>query len=184
MADWNTAYNWMMDNEDAARAYKTVPDACPDGVEGLCHVVSGINSGAFPKEFAAIAALPNSSRGNLVEEFYLENFWNCRWATYGSWYAQLASDEVAKRVFDMAVNGGAGTAVKILQEAVNVLLAVDHLEIACDRQWGPQTIKAANQCSGLVPAFRAQRIAHYKAVVAADPSKAKYLDAWIARAMK
>ena len=34
MADWNTAYNWMMDNEDHPRACKQVPDAGAPGSLG------------------------------------------------------------------------------------------------------------------------------------------------------
>jgi hypothetical protein len=36
MADWNTAYNWMMDNEDSTRAFAQVSDPCPAGVAGPC----------------------------------------------------------------------------------------------------------------------------------------------------
>jgi lysozyme family protein len=179
MANWDTAYNWMMDNEDAARACAQVPDACPGGVAGPCYAISGINSGAWPAEFAAIAAADQASREPLVQQFYQNHFWN-------EWYAQLNSDEVCKRVFDFAVNGGSGTSVRCLQQAVNSLLAADEAQLAEDGGWGPKTLGAANAADpvALVSAFQAKRVAYYQAIVAANPAKAKYLAAWIARARK
>jgi hypothetical protein len=114
MANWTIAYNWMMNFEDAPRACAQVPDASPCGVDGPCFAISGINSGAWPAEFAAIAALPQSEREPLVQQFYQNHFWN-------NWYAQVESDDLCKRVFDFAVNGGSGTAVRCLQRAVNSL---------------------------------------------------------------
>jgi len=177
MADWNTAYNWMMDNEDAARACAQVADACPGGVAGPCFAISGINSGAWPVEFAAIAAADQASREPLVQQFYENHFWN-------SWYAQLNSDDLCKRVFDFAVNAGSGASVRCLQQAVNSFTLSDPLVV--DGGWGPKTLAAANACNPatLVAAFQQQRVAYYQAIVAASPAKAIYLNAWIARAQK
>jgi hypothetical protein len=177
MADWNTAYNWVMDFEDAPRACAQVPDACPDGTAGPCFAISGINSGAWPAEFAPIAALPPGDREPLVQQFYQNHFWN-------TWFAQVVSDEVCKRVFDFAVNGGSGISVHCLQQAVNSLLASGAAPIAQDGDWGPMTLGAVNAADpvALQAAFQAKRIAHYQAIVAADRSKAAYLSAWTARA--
>jgi hypothetical protein len=110
MANWNTAYNWMMNKEDAARACAQVSDACPGGVSGPCFAISGVNSGAWPAEFAAIAALPQAQREPLVQQFYQNHFWN-------NWYAQLNSDDLCMRVFDFAVNGGSGSSVRCWRNA-------------------------------------------------------------------
>jgi hypothetical protein len=184
MADWNTTYNWMMDNEDAARACAQVPDAPEqlDPVTGQrigAFAISGVNSAAWPAEFAAIAAADQASREPLVQQFYENNIWN-------TWYAQLVSDEACKRVFDFAVNGGSGTSVRCLQQAVNSLLASGETPLAEDSSWGPMTLGAANAAdpTALVSAFQDKRVAYYQAIVAADPSKAVYLDEWIARARK
>jgi len=178
MADWNIAYNWMMEFEDPARAYATVPDRCPAGCAGPCFAISGVNSGVWPKEFATLKFLPQEMRGSGVEQFYYKNFWN-------EWYAQLDSDEVAKRVFDMAVNGGPGTAVKILQTAAtHVSIFHDTLPApTIDGKWGPQTVSCVNGLPNdeIVAAFQQARIAYYKAIPGVDP---KILAAWIARAEK
>ena len=172
MASWKVSFDWMMESEDPARAYKVVPDAPPGAF-----AISGVNSAKWPQEFDFISKLMISERGVAVQAFYYKNFWN-------GYFAQLVSDDVAKRVFDMAVNGGAGTAVKLLQRAVNSFTLSDLLVV--DGGWGPKTVAAANACSPLtlIEAFQQQRIAYYEAVVAANPADAKYLNGWLARARK
>jgi type VI secretion system secreted protein VgrG len=175
MADWNTAYNWMMDNEDSPRACKQVPDAGPAGA-GPCYAISGINSGSWPTQFATIAAVPQEERGPAVEQFYRDNFWN-------HWFDQVASDDVCKRVFDFAVNANGPASVKCLQQAVNSLGGAQIKEDGC---WGPATIAAVNapDPNRLVSAFIAKRVAHYQGIAAANPERMQYLDAWTARAQK
>jgi lysozyme family protein len=177
MANWNISHNWMMDNEDPQRACAQVSDANPGGVAGPCFAISGINSGAWPAEFAAIAAADHASREPLIQKFYQDHFWNY-------WLAQLNSDELCKRVFDFAVNGGSSTSVRCLQQAVNSFTLNNPLVV--DGEWGPKTVAATNACNPLtlVAAFQQQRVAYYQAIVADNPSKAKYLAAWIARAQK
>jgi lysozyme family protein len=169
MADFTTCFNWMMDNEDAARAYAMVPD-----VGG--YAISGINSAAWPVQFEKIAALPVAQRAPLVELFYQTEFWN-------QWYAQLVSNDVAKRVFDTSVNIDEKKAVKLLQNAINGIVGNgSSYTVATDGAWGPQTLTAANgaSTSQLVSAFKQLRVAHYQANDANSP----YLAQLIARAEK
>ena len=156
MADFFIAYNWMMDNEDEARACAIVPDAPPGA-----HAISGINSAAYPSEYATIAAILQNQRQMSVQQFYQDHFWN-------QWYARLNYDDVAKRVFDAAVNMGPGTAVKLLQQACGS---------AVDGAWGPITVSVANSFASpvLVVAFQKTRLGHYQDIVANNPSLARYL---------
>lgn len=176
MADWTTCYDWMMDFEDAQREYKQVPDSAPVGVDGPCFAISGINSGAWPDDFAEIADRDQASRATPVKQFYQDRFWS-------HWLEKLASDEVAKRVFDLAVNGGIGTSARILQRALNTLQSGT---VNADGLWGPGTIAAANAAdpAALIDAFRQQRIAHYQSIADKNPAKKRYLDNWTARANK
>ena len=176
MADFSIAYNWMMDNEDKARQCKTVPDAPGEWgadenghkVWNGAHVISGINSAAYPKEFAQIDALLLKQRPAAVQSFYQTQFWN-------RWFDQLVSDEVSKRVFDASVNMGPGTAVKVAQEAVNE--GIGNQLVAEDGGWGPNTLAAINRCeeSSLVSSLRNARLSYYKRIVAKHPEDAKYL---------
>ena len=170
LAVFLTAFNWAMDSEDSTRSYAIVPDVGGDAI-------SGINSAVFPSPFAIIAAIPQAQRGPAVATFYESTFWN-------RWFAQLVSDDVAKRVFDSAVNQGPGTAVRILQTALNTTHSADTpSSLDVDGAWGPLTVSAANYCGdALVPYFQQVRIAAYKAIVAANPSDQQYLAGWIARA--
>ena len=177
MANWIAAYNWMMDFEDAPRACKQVPDACPSGVTGPCSAISGINSAVWPAEFAAILALSHADREASVQQFYQDHFWN-------KWLAALDSDELCKRVLDFAVNGGSGASVRCLQEAVNAISGT--APIAEDGSWGPATVGAANVADpiALVASFKARRVAYYQTILNQNPAKTEYLTAWKARAEK
>jgi len=169
MANFDTCFQWMLANEDyTPPRYQVVPDK-----GGFA--ISGINSGAYPTEANAIAAMNPVDRGPAVQAFYEANFWN-------QWYEKLMDDELAKRVFDAAVNMGPNTAVKILQKASGCPV---------DGHWGPQTVNTANSLqNGLVDAFKAQRLQHYKDIVAGNPADEVYLGTenrpgpWWRRAVK
>lgn len=171
MADFETCFNWTMDNEDSGREYKTVPDAPPGA-----HAISGINSAAFPSDFARINAMPEAERAPAVESFYRVRFWS-------PWLEQFQSNELAKRVFDAEFNMGEGTGVKLLQTAVESLTGVS---LVVDGLWGPATLRGANMCDpeALTEAFKTVRKQHYRDIVLKKPANAKYLNGWLARAGK
>jgi lysozyme family protein len=132
------------------------------------HAISGINSAVFPGEFEAIAALAQDERAVAVEQFYQRTFWN-------QCYAALESDEVAKRVFDAAVNQGPRLAVEMLQSAAGCQV---------DGCWGPVTVETVNagNTERIIAAFQQQRVFRYHALVAANPALQPDLEGWLARA--
>lgn len=163
------AYNFMMDNEDMGRQYKTAPDAPPGA-----YAISGINSVAYPTQFETINAIPQSQRGSAVEKFYETYFWN-------KWFNELTNVPLSMRVFDSAVNMGPGTAVILLQKAVNSI-APDSLIV--DGHWGPNTVATVNKFVNLLAAFQSTRAQYYRDIVAKNPSDEKYLSQWLSRAEK
>lgn len=169
MATFETAFNWTMDFEDPERKYEIVPDA---GGQAL----SGINSAAFPTDFARIAAFAPADRPAAVESFYRLRFWS-------PWLEQLQSDEVAKRVFDHGFNNNEHNAVKFLQTAAETVSGVS---LMVDGLWGPSTLHGANGCdsAALTEAFKTVRKQFYRDLVLKNPDKAKYLNGWLARAGK
>ena len=171
MASFDVAFNWTMNFEDPERLYAPGPDA-PPGAFAL----SGINSAAFPSDFARIAALDPAERPAAVKSFYQLRFWS-------PWFNQVLSDEVAKRAFDAEFNMGEGTGVKLLQTAVE---NVSGISLGIDGAWGPATLHGANSCNPdmLAAAFRAVRSQHYRDIVLKNPADAKYLANWLARAGK
>jgi lysozyme family protein len=159
-----------MESEDPQRKYAEVPDAPPGAF-----AISGINSAAFPSEFAAIAAIPQAQRGSAVKDFYQKEFWN-------NWFSQLLSDDLAKRVFDASVNMGAGTAIRLLQTAANALGGA----LTVDGGWGTLTLTAVNSANpaAFIAAFIEARENYYRAIVQNNPADQKYLQEWLARAGK
>jgi len=179
MADWKIAFDWMMAFEDAHRLCRAIPDAAPQGHSEPCFAISGINSAVFPREYALIAALPEAERAAAVRQFYERHFWN-------PWFARLASDELCKRVFDFAINAGAGTAVRLLQKAANGLRRSYAEPVAEDGVWGEKTLAVVNAANAdaLVAAFKAHRADFYRSIAAASPAKQKYLKGWLERASR
>ena len=173
MAEITPAFDFLMDNEDSQRLYARVLDSCPaGGCDGPCYAISGINSGAWPTDFATIEAVPQAQRGPFVLHFYALHFWN-------GWLAQLNSQDLANRVFDGGVNSGEGNAVRWLQEA---LRATGAQGVAVDGVWGPITLAAANAApqDALLDAFSQERVAFLRKYCADNPALASL----IARAMK
>jgi lysozyme family protein len=169
VANWEADYSFMMSHEDPTQAHAIEPDDPPGA-----HVISGINSAAYPSQFAAIAAMPQADRGPAVENFYQTEFFN-------KWEAQL-SDPVEERILDAMVNEGPVTGVKDLQTAINSVSGAG--TVVVDGGWGPATVAAANACDQLelVAAIQAVRKARYIAIVAAHPEDSKYEAGWLARA--
>lgn len=169
MADFDTCFDWFEHFEDPENLHATVPDRPPGA-----HAISGINSAAWPVQFAAINAIPQSQRGPAVRAFYLAYFWN-------RWFGAISSNEVINRVLDMGVNGGEGTAIKLLQQAIPEAggPAVD-----VDGALGPNTVAAANGCNEgeLVTAYKAARCQHYRDLVDRNPELEPDLREWLARA--
>jgi lysozyme family protein len=102
----------------------------------------------------------------LVEQFYQHVFW--------SKYFDQMPQELADVVFDRSVNAGIGTAIRLLQKACGC---------TSDGVMGNQTMNAiaAQDPTTLVERFRQQSVDHYKAIVAENPKKARYLDGWLKR---
>lgn len=162
MSTFPPAYAFLMQTEDPAYKYAEVPD-----VGGFA--ISGINSHVFPADYAFIKSIAQADRGPAVANFYEKKFWN------PMHLAALTAQSVANRVFDMGVNGGMTTAVRLLQDAINALDPSSGVD--SDGHIGPLTWAAANALAEgeLLDAFRAQRLGHYMAIVDHDPTKAVYL---------
>jgi hypothetical protein len=191
MAEFDICYDWMMDNEDSTRACKDVPDpvlphitpdmdndqaATETAKARGARAVSGVNSYFHADDYYAILNLPQSERGSAVKAFYQKEFWN-------TWYDQTISVEVAKRVYDCAVNNGPGTAVRLVQQAA---VNIGAIGLTVDGAWGPRTVDALNRCNAdmLAAAFRSVRDARYVDIAARQGTDSKVLAVWRARAAK
>lgn len=114
----------------------------------------------------------NLTRTQAIE-YYRRFYWR-------SIYDGIAFQKLATKVFDFAVNMGHAAAHKLLQRA----LCKCGKTVTIDGNFGPATLAAVNQVNGpdLTAALCTEAEARYRAIVAAKPSQAKFLNGWIRRA--
>ena len=168
MADFNICIEWVLPHEAGTPPRYTIePDPTPGEPNALA--CAGVNSVAYPADFAEIVALPEAERPARVALFYQTQFWN-------QWYGRLTSNAVAAYTLDSAVNEGPGTGVKELQLAVNAVAGPETVTV--DDAWGPLTVTATNACNPtqLLAALKNVRDAMYQEIGGPD------LAAWLARA--
>lgn len=124
------------------------------------------------------ASYPQLDIKNLTiadaKAIYLRDWWNA------NGYQRFASHDVAAKVFDMAVNMGAGMAHTLLQLAARVF--TPGLEI--DGKIGRDTVAAANKppAADLLNAIRSAAATYYWDLKRHNPAKARYLAGWLSRA--
>lgn len=105
---------------------------------------------------------------------YYADFW-CKGP-----YEGLADAALACKVFNTSVNAGQSRAIKLLQQAANAQGA----NLVVDGLAGPKTIAAINAMYGpaILASYREAQEAFYLAIIARDPTQAKFKNGWIKRA--
>ena len=88
-------------------------------------------------------------------------------------------DDIRYIFFDMCINQGRKTAVKVLQRAAN---SINSKKIDVDGGMGPATRKAAEGVSS--ERIRAYRIMHYTELVLKKPEQEKFWFGWFRRALE
>lgn len=169
MSQFSPAMDFLLNFEDAPRSYAETVD------NNGGKVIAGINSKFFPSQESAIASVAPSQRPQPVAQFYYVNFWMPLQA------GGINDQDVANRLLSCGVNCGMGTAVRLLQQAVN---AIHPGTVAQDGLIGPLTLEAVNATDpdALLASFRQEQANHYNELVAENPSLAPSLPVWLARA--
>ena len=127
------------------------------------------DSGGETKYGISKASYPNVDIANLTvaaaSAIYQRDFWL---------FSGISSQAVANKMFNEYVNMR-HDAIKLAQRIVGV---------NADGSYGPHTEAAINAADAVMflSAFRTALVAHYSAIVAANPSEAKFLNNWLARA--
>jgi len=112
------------------------------------------------------------SRGRAIE-IYWQRYWRGR-------KYEFLPDEIAIKVFDLAVNLGHKTVVTCLQRALHAC----GMEVVIDGRLGPQTggaSKIANQ-EALMAALRSEAAGEYRLRVARKADQVAFKDGWLNRA--
>lgn len=104
-----------------------------------------------------------------AERIYREKYW---------YFDGVRDQDVATKLFDMAVNMGPETAIKHLQVALRSF----GLSITLDGDFGPQTLKATNliQPREVLKGLRLRQIQHYLRLEKVDNP---FLRGWLNRAV-
>jgi lysozyme family protein len=116
-------------------------------------------------------------------------YYRCFWSRYA---LEAFPEPIDQMLLDQEVNDGSIGGNKLLQRAVNAcsvhVAGIARLKV--DGDLGPKTHAAMDSVlahpglgmPALVEAFREAARARYRAIAAADPSQAKFLEGWLARA--
>lgn len=121
---------------------------------------------------------PNVDIKNLTRDQAIAIYYNDFWLKGP--YGNLADAELASKVFNTSVNAGQSRAIKLLQQAANAQGA----NLTVDGLAGAKTIAAINAMYGpaVLASYREAQEAFYLAIIAKDPSQAKFKNGWIKRA--
>jgi len=116
---------------------------------------------------------------NAVQTIY-QHFW---WDKYG--YGYVNDQKLATKIFDVAVNIGPNSAIKILQQALCKIYELNKMPIQIDL---PHNIfKYANglseaNISNLLKIYCSLIAGYYNSLVKKNPNNAKYIKGWLNRA--
>jgi lysozyme family protein len=148
----------------------------PDDRGGLTN--RGITQATYDR-YRKAKGLPTQSVAKITDAEVWEIYWRFYWQP-------VKADEfpypLALAIFDTGVNMGVGTAIKLLQRAINDLVPKERW-IAVDGVIGEQTLKAAKTLDAKRLALQlcARREERYYAIVRANPTQQKFLRGWLNR---
>lgn len=165
MADFEPAFlRTMSFEDDPAHPGRVTPE--PHG--GRARL--GVNSVAHPEVPDYFWTAPYPVALEFAERLFRLHYWD------GLRLDGVGSQDVANKVYDMAVNMGGRTAVKMLQGVLGVKV---------DGVVGPFTLAAANSTepAGLVERLRAACTHHYLDLIGLNPEEyGPWREGWLRRA--
>jgi lysozyme family protein len=161
-ADYDIAFNYLMDDEDRARSGAVVTDPTTSDASAVARF--GINSHWFPEaKTDGFYEMPTEEAFAYVKSFYKYRFFA---AILGY---QIACQDIANKYLDLAVNEGVSEATKIMQRACNQVsspVTIGKLTVAVDGIPGQMTVAAINKSAPevLLPTIRAYAADFYRSV--------------------
>jgi lysozyme family protein len=109
-----------------------------------------------------------------AKQIYFVDFWmKCK-------CENIEDENIAAKLFDLAVHTGISQAVKLMQRA----LRAAGTQVAEDGIIGPETLAAVSKTDStdLLAAFRSEAAGYYRLILSKDPSYRRFIDGWINRA--
>lgn len=170
MADFKPAFAFVLQHEDSNRSGKVTVDAGGRTRFGIAEKFHP----DLPEEFFTGPAEDALAEAQKIEE---REYWECMHL------AGVENQNVANKLFDMAVNMGVRQAAVYAQRAANALLDRDS-RVAEDGEIGAKTLAAINAAKPVeyYQALCELSAAHYRHVAAVNPAQAVNLQGWLKRA--
>jgi len=170
MADFNAAFAFVLQHEDSTRSGKVTVDL---GGRTRFGIAEKFHPG-LPEEFFSGSAEDALAEAEKIEE---REYWDAMRL------AEVENQNVANKLFDMAVNMGVRQAAFYAQRAMNVLATVD-ARVAEDGVIGPRTLAAINAADPIAyyQLLREFSGAFYRHLAAVNPAQAVNLAGWLKRA--
>lgn len=188
MADYQQAFNYMMDNEDRSRSGAITNDPTADsptararfGLNSASHP-DLVEAGYFTVNPDATPKIPTDEALQTAASVYKLQYW----VPIGGY--QIICQDIANKFFDLAVDAGTVQATKIVQRAANqclVPVAIGYLPLSVDGVSGSKTIEAVNSVhpEELLPAIKSYACQFYKDVAFRLQWPTRKLAALLARA--
>jgi lysozyme family protein len=129
----------------------------------------GISKAAYPD-----VDIANLTRDDAIDIYHQDYWLHPR--------IDQLPDSVAGKVFDMAVNMGPVTAIRLWQGCLNDMGA--NPPLIEDGRIGPATIAASTTAdqTACLGQYKTALVAHYMAIIRRNPSMAKFHRGWLRRA--
>ena len=166
MADFKSICDWVLKQEDSTLSGRVVN--LGDG-QGLTRF--GIGKNSHPDLMSSFYTMPSPQALAVAEVIYEQEYWD---RFQGN---AIVDDGVASCLLSFSINDGTGREIRMLQEC---------LSIPVDGVFGPQTLEHTNAYNPtmLAAALRAAQADFYRAIVALDPTKGRFLGGWLTRAAR
>src|SRR5215467_7969402 len=126
-------------------------------------------------------AYPGVDIASITQEqavgFYYRDYWLAP-------HIDSLPDFIAGKVFDMGVNMGSSTAIRLWQDTVNKQNP-SATPLTLDGKIGPLTVAASEAVvdqEAALAAYRVELADHYMAIIRRNPSMAKFQRGWLRRA--
>jgi lysozyme family protein len=125
----------------------------------------------------------NNKLTTLVKGFYKKNYWDPIWGD------RLPDQNIANKVFDIAVNMGIRTSVRFLQASLNLLNRNqrNYNDISEDGVFGNNTLAAVNDCLYLNDTNYLSKLislhqgSHYINIMKNNPTQQVFARGWLNR---
>lgn len=173
MADFSKAYLATMAFEDARSSGAVTSE--PDGARARF----GINSLAHPYLPETFWTGPADEAKEIAAQIEKNGYWSPLRLD------EVVDQNIANKLFDMAVNMGVGEATTLAQRAVNNVPSYQpHFLLQVDGVFGSKTLRTINALAPdqLLTALRDASAAFYRQLVLTHPDRAPWLNGYLKRA--